>query len=173
MNRNLAPPPRPRHEPPWLEPREVAPARPRAVNVSAMLWLTAAVAGLATIGLTLAELDQVRETIVTEVTRRFPNESPATKDRVGSAALGVIVAGGALISLLQAGFGLALRSRRRAFRVALVLVWLISLGHGLVAAAAVPQPALVGAAAAAAFAGLVWMFLPTSNQWFASRGGSW
>ncbi|HEV8559804.1 MAG TPA: hypothetical protein VGR06_25990 [Actinophytocola sp.] len=138
-----------------------------------MLWLTAAVAGLATIGLTVAELDQVRETILAEVTRRFPNESPATQDRVGSAALLVIVAGGALISLLQLTFGLAVRSRRRGTRVALVLVWLISLGHSLVAAAAVPQPALVGAAAAAAFAGLVWMFLPVSNTWFANRGGSW
>jgi hypothetical protein len=138
-----------------------------------MLWLTAAVAGLATIGLTLAELDQARDTILTEVTRRFPNESPATRDRVGSAALLVIVAGGALISLLQLGFGLALRSRRRAARIALTLVWLIGLGHSLVAAAAVPQPALVGATAAAAFAGLVWMFLPASNAWFAGRGGSW
>jgi hypothetical protein len=95
------------------------------------------------------------------------------QDRVGSAALLVIVAGGALISLLQLAFGLAVRSRRRGTRVALVLVWLISLGHSLVAAAAVPQPALVGAAAAAAFAGLVWMFLPASNTWFANRGGSW
>jgi hypothetical protein len=73
--------------------------------------------------------------------------------------------------LLQLGFTLAMRSRRRWARIALVLAGLIGAGHALIAAGAVPQPVLLGLSAAAALAGIVAMFQPVCNVWFAARSG--
>lgn len=168
---HLAPPPRPRHEPPWLEQPVVVPPRPRAVTVSTVLWLAAVAVGAASIVLTLADLDQVRASVLADVARQLPNELPATRDRVATAVLAVIAGGGAVIMLLQLGFALALSARRRWARVALVLVALLGLGYDLIAAGAVPQPVLIGVAAAAALAGAVAMFLPVSSRWLAARPG--
>jgi hypothetical protein len=141
------------------------------VAVATVLWLAAVAAGAAGIVLTLIDLDQVRSAVLAEVTRQFPNELPATMDRVGTAVLTVVLSGGALILVLQLGFTLAMRSRRRWARIALVLVGLMGVGHGLIAAGVVLQPLLVGLPAAAALAGAAAMFLPQSNVWFAHNSG--
>jgi len=171
MSQHLAPPPRPRHAQPWpVEPAPIPP-RPRTVTVATVLWLAAVAIGAAGIVLTLTDLDQVRAAVLADVTGQLPNELPATRDRVATAVLTVLIAGGAVILVLQLGFTLAMRSRRGWARIALVLVGLMGLGHALIAAGAAAQPLLVGLPSAAAIAGAVTMFLPRSNMWFTANSG--
>lgn len=167
---HLAPPPRPRHLPPWLEQEPVEVPRPRAVNVAAGLWLVAVAIGAVSVALTLVDLEQVRAAILADVTRQLPGEAAGTRDRVAAAVLGIVIGGGALIMLLQLTFALGLRAGKRWARVALVLIGLIGVGYGLVAVGAVPQPVLVGGTAAATVGGAIAMFLPVSTRWLKSGG---
>jgi hypothetical protein len=141
------------------------------VVVSTALWLLAAALGAAVIALTLIDLDHVRASVLADVTQQFPDETAATRDRVLTAVLTVMVGGGTVILLLQLGFALAMRSRRRWARIALVPVGLAGVGHALITVGAIAGPLLAGAVAAVAVAATVTMFLPASNLWFTAHSG--
>lgn len=171
---SVSPAPPPRHLPPWhVVETEFEPRRPRATAVSVLLWQAAAVACAAGVVLAVADLDQVRAALSADVVRQFPNESLETWDRVVTAALAVIVGVGAVIPLLQLGFALAMRSRRRWARMVLIVVGLLEAGHVVIALGALPRPALVGLGSAVGLAVVATfaMFLPASNKWLSSRGG--
>jgi len=171
VSQNVLPPPRPEHLPPWLIEPEEEPRRPRVVGVSTVLWLASIAVGAAGIGLMLVDLDNVRANLLADVARQLPTELPSTWERVTAAALAVITGGGAVILLLQLGFALAMRNGHRWARIALIPTGLAGLGHALIAAGALPRPALAGIPAALAVAGAITMFLPASNVWFNGWGG--
>lgn len=173
-----APPPRPHYElrPPLAE--AAAQPRPRAVAWSAGLWLAAVLAGLASAVLVLLNFDQLRADLLADVTQQFPDETQVTRERVVAAVLAFLIGSGVLIVLMQLGCALAMRSRRRWARVALVPLWLLGAGYSLAVLGGLPWPALIAASVAMGLSAIlstvaaVVMFLPASNSWFAGSSGS-
>ena len=146
---------------------------------SVRLWLAAAAVAMITTGLALLNFDQLRGQLLAEVVRQFPDAPPATRERVAAVTLLILIGSGVLVWLLQAGFALAMRSRRRLARLALVPLWLLGAVHAFFVLGAVVSPVLLGlpvllgfpvAVGLAAIAAVL-MFLPASNAWLAPSSG--
>lgn len=166
----LPPPPgRPRFE--FRErPSAALARRATAVRISYGLWLAAATTGLAAALISLFALSELLAAIAAIVERDFPAEA-ARADRVASIAAGVLVGGGVLVALAQAGFAMGMRSGRGGARFALVVLLAVSVVQVLLSIGVVPDP---GAAALLLGVGLgavasVLMYLPAANLWFAAR----
>jgi hypothetical protein len=136
---------------------------------SVRLWLAAVVVTMITAGLALLNFDQLHGQLLAEVVREFPDEQPATRERVAAVTLLVLIGSGVLVGLLQAGFALAMRSRRRFARLALVPLWLLGAVHALFVLGTVVAPVLLGLPVAVGLSAIasVLMFLPASNAWLA------
>jgi len=171
------PPPRPHFQfrPPPV--REVNPPRPRALVVSVILWLSAAlIAATAGVVVVLLQLDVLRADLLAQSQAQFPTETPATVERVVTAALAVLLGSWAAIEVLVLLCALMLAGRRRvakAARMALVPLWLVRTVHGAVVlgVTAMPVPVLLVVAQVVGLAAIVVMFLPASSTWLAGRGG--
>jgi hypothetical protein len=166
------PPPRPAFEFRSLA-RAAAPRRPRVMTWSVGLWLAAVTVTVATAALALLNFDQLYGRLLADVALEFPDETPATRERVVAATLLILIGSGLLIGLLQAAFALAMGSRRRWARLALVPLWLLGAIHGLAMFSTVPVPVLLGLLVAAGLSAIaaVAMFLPASNAWLAGTAG--
>lgn len=167
-----SPPARPRFE--FREPpsAERVP-RPPVVLVSWICWLAGVGALLTTVAGSLLAVDDLRADLLAILVRDYPGETAATRDRVVQVAVIVLLAGGALLAAVQAGFATAMRAGRSWARVALVLllgpVLLHSVLLGGVAAPIIKV--LLGAEVGLALVAAALMFLPGSGRWFAARAG--
>lgn len=140
---------------------------------SVRLWLAAVAVAIVTAGLALLNFDQLHGQLLADVARQFPDELPATRERVAAATLLVLIGSGVLIAILQAGFALAMRLRRRFVRPALVPLWLLGAVHALFVLGTVTSPVLLGLPVAVGLSAIaaVLMFLPASNAWMAGSSG--
>jgi hypothetical protein len=169
----LPAPPRPRFEFGSSLKQAVDGRKPRTMVWSVRLWLAAFAAVTVTAALALLNFDSLHGDLLADVVREFPDETPATRERAAAAALLILIGSGLLIGLLQLGFALAMSSRRRSARLALVPLWLLGAIHTLVVFGTVPSPVLLGLPVAAGLCAIaaVAMFLPASSAWLAVRPG--
>lgn len=135
------------------------------VTASWVLWLLAALATLVAVGLPLLGVGEFEADLLADVTRDFPAETQATRERVVGIAVAVLIGGGILLALLEAGFAAAMRSGRGGARIVLALLlvpaglhlWLL-----LGAASPITASALVIGTVLAAGAAVL-MFLPGTH----------
>jgi hypothetical protein len=168
-----APPPRPGFEFGSSFKPAVDKPKPPAMVWSVRLWLVAFAAATVTAALALLNFDQLHAGLLAKVVREFPDETPATSARATAAALLILIGSGLLIATLQAGFALAMGSRRRLARLALVPLWLLGAIHALAMFSTVRSPVLLGLPVAVGLSAIATaaMFLPTSSAWLAAPAG--
>lgn len=166
------PPPRPVFEFRAIEQGAVA-RRPQTMVWSVRLWLAAVIVMVVTAVLALLSFDQLQSRLLAGVVQQFPDESPATRERVVAVTLLIMIGFGLLVGILQAAFALAMGARRRLARLALIPLWLLAALHALAVFSAVPVPVLLGFPVAAGLSAIaaVAMFLPASNAWLAGASG--
>ena len=159
-------PPRPRFE--YERPFVAVVPRPGLVDISFRLWLAAACAGFVAALLSLGNLDAVAAAVRAMVEGSQAEASPQTRDRVVAIVTEMLVAGGALSALAQAGLAVGMRSGRAGTRLALVLLAGLSVANLLVSREVLSLPAWVALlfCATLSVAASVIMVLPASSQWF-------
>lgn len=143
---------------------------PVAVTASTAGWLVVAALGLLATAANLASLDGLQDALQVVVERDFPAEAPTIGNRAVALATGVIIGGGLAIPLLQGVAGVALRSRRRGARTALVSLGLAA-GLLTLLAAGVTGPLVTAAMLlqlAVALGSAVAMYSPAARRWFAT-----
>lgn len=146
-------------------------ARPRVIGVSYWLWLAACLLGVITVAVTLSYFDQLQADIVSMVEREFPNETPAKREEVATAAVAIVIGAGVLIVLAQTAFAVGMHSGRGWTRYPLILLTLIGVAYNVILIGAVPTVTQAGLLAGTALMviAVVLMFLPHTRAWFAQR----
>ncbi len=164
------PPTRPKFE--FRTPPSALPIRrPRAITVSWALWLAAALLYLVAVALPLLGIGDFQGDVLAIVERDYPNETAATRGRVVVLTSAVLIGGGMLLALLEAGFAAAMRSGRGWARGVLVLLLAPQLLHAWVLVG-VASPASIGCVAigtALALAAAAAMFSPGMGGWLARQ----
>lgn len=164
------PPSRPRFEF-RQRPSAAVAERARTVGVAWVLWLAAGALLLLAALVMIFNLDGLEAGIRTIVDTDFPAETAVTRDRAVALTLAVLIGGGIVLGLAEAGFASLMRSGRGGARFVLVLLLALSLVEIVVTLGVVIT--VVGLAlllsAACGLVGTVMMYLPPSNAWFAFR----
>ena len=146
-------------------------ARPRVVRVSYGLWLAACLLGVITAAATLNYFDQLQADLLSLVEQEFPNEAPAKRDEVATAAVAILIGAGVLIFVVQTAFAVAMHSGRGWTRYPLVLFTFAGVAYNIVVVGAVPTVTQVGLPASTALMviAMVLMFVPPTQAWFTQR----
>ncbi|MDN5749342.1 MAG: hypothetical protein L0H64_12635, partial [Pseudonocardia sp.] len=145
--------------------------RPTSVQAASGLWLAAVLVWLLAVAVGVVQLDDIRAALTTIVDRDFPGETPGTRESAVTITLGILLAGPAVIALLQAWAALALRAGRGGARIVLVLLAVLAVGCAYFAVAVAPPVVQAGLVAGLALmvAGAVAMLLPGARPWFRAR----
>lgn len=160
------PPLRPSFEfraPPSATPME----RPPLLTAATGLWFVAGLAGLVGALLPLLAVGEFHGNLVTVVERDYPQETLALRDRVVAVAAAVLVGGGILVALLEAGLAVALRSGRGGARVVLAML-VAPVGLHVLLMLSVVAPVSAGCLlveAVLALAAAVLMYFPGTSTW--------
>ena len=163
-----APPARPRFEfrpPPSAE----SAPRPGALSLSSLLWIVGAGMLLVAVVLPMVGVGDLWTDVAALVNRDFPNELPATRDRVTALVTLTLVGSGVLLALVAAGAAAAMRGGRPFARILLaLLIPLVGL-HALLMVGVAPAPSVVllGANLTLGLVAGVLMFLPGMSRWLA------
>lgn len=134
-------------------------------------WLAACLTGVITAAVTLLGFDQLQGTMLTLVEREFPNETPATREDVVTAALGIIIGGGAVLVLVQTMVAMSMNAGRRAARPILVVLAAITAGYAVAVYRSSQIETRVGLVVTVSLMviALVLMFLVRKGDWFTGK----
>lgn len=145
--------------------------RPRSIDVSYWLWLTACLVGVITATATLRYFGELQAAVLSIVEQRFPGETPGSQENVATATLAILIGAGVLVVLVQMAFAMAMHSGRGWARFALILPALLGTLYSIAVFDTVPMTTRAGLSATTALIILaaVPMFLPGSRAWFAHR----
>ena len=145
--------------------------RPRGLTVSYGLWLVACVLGVITAAVTLVYFGQLQADLLAIVDRQFPDEHPATRDSVATAALGILIGAGVVVILIQLALAIAMHSGRGWARFLLVLFTFVGVLYTAVMFGPAPTVTQVGLVVTTGLMVLatVPMFLRGAHEWFVHR----
>lgn len=152
-------------------PSQVELRRPPVLAVSYALWLGAAAAGLAAVLMLLLDLDGLEAALHAIVERDYPDEDPATRDRVVSVVAAILVGSGVTVALGEAAAAVAMGSGRGWARFVLAVLLALSVVDVLLSVEVASGTSRIVLAVSVALAAVaaVLMYLPAANLWFAAR----
>lgn len=139
------------------------------LTASWVLWMLAGLALLVSVVLPLIGIGDLEADLRAAVGRDFPNETAGTLDRVIATAEAVLIGGGVLLALAEAGFAAAMRSGRGGARIVLVLLLVPVLLHAWLLTGVAPPltAAVLVIGTVPAVVASILMFLPGAAAWFA------
>lgn len=142
--------------------------RPRAVDVSYWLWLAACLVGVITAAATLRYFGDLQDAMFSVVGRQFPDETPATRAEVATAAVAILIGVGVAVILAQMALAMAMHSGRGWARFALILPALVGALYSVAMFSTAPATTKAGLLTTTALmiVAVVPMFLPDPRAWF-------
>jgi hypothetical protein len=145
--------------------------RPRAIDGSYWLWLTACLVGVITAAATLRYFGELQAAILSIVEQQFPLETPGTHENVATATLAILIGAGVVVVLVQMAFAMAMHSGRGWARFALILPALLVALYSVAVFGIAPTMTKAGLLTTAAMmvSAAVPMFLPGARAWFAQQ----
>ena len=166
-----APPARPSLATRAMPSQLAARPRPRAIDVSYWLWLTACLVGVITAAATLRYFGELQAAILSIVEQQFPGETPGTRENVATATLATLIGAGVVVVLIQMAFAMAMHSGRGWARFALILPALLGALYSIAVFGTAPMMTRAGLLATTALMiiAVVPMFLPGARAWFAQQ----
>lgn len=164
-----APPPRPSLTISVMRPE--IPPRPRVIDVAYWLWFAACVVGMISAVATMRYFSELHATVLSIVSRQFPQETPGTRDRAATGTVATLIGTGVVIVAVQMALAVAMRSGRGWARFALVGLTVIGAVYGGSVFGSAPTICRVGLLTGIALmvVAVVPMFLPGARRWFAQR----
>jgi hypothetical protein len=142
--------------------------RPRAIDVSYWLWLAACLVGVITAAASLRYFGDLQDAMFSLVGQQFPDEKPATRAEVATAAAAILVGAGVAVILVQMALAMAMHSGRGWARFALILPVLVGGLYSVAMFGTAPATTKAGVliTTALTIVAVVPMFLPDARAWF-------